>query len=207
MLLISVKKHRSPLNNQDFSDFYLMKKLLVISTIIGAFFSTAAAQSEQNVHPAGKSNIISAGIHIPIGEFSSTHDIGLGIEYSWSHHRFGRINEIPLNSIGFATNIGANYYFGKKEMIGVYPFEYSDYTFLHMHGGIIYNPGKKANISLTAGPALGIYSSHTQFNIGANLKGSYYVNKNIAIAPVITIMKESKSDPLWAMAIQAGFSF
>ena len=192
-----------------------MKKLLCVLIAINLLFAPIIAQTEakenksngKGIQVSGKSNTISAGIHIPIAGFSSTHNIGFGVDYSWSNHRFGRINEIPVNPVGFTANIGINYYFGKKENIGQYDYTYSDYKYLYSYGGIIYNPGKKGNIILTVGPAIGIYSGHTQFNIGANLRGNYYVKKSIAIASVITIMKESKSDPLWAMAIQVGFSF
>jgi hypothetical protein len=192
-----------------------MKKLLCFLSVTAWLYTTVIAQSEEKenksggyrIRRAGKNNSISAGIGIPFSEFSSTHSIGFGIDYSWSNHRYGLINEITVNPVGFTVNVGADYYFGKKETIGPYNYNYSNYTYLHTYGGIIYNPCNKVNISLTAGPALGIYSGHSQFNFGVDLKGSYYLNKNISITPAISFMKESKSDPLWAMAIQAGFSF
>ena len=103
--------------------------------------------------------------------------------------------------------MGAAYYFGKKETVSGYPYDYPGYIFVHAYVGAIYNPLRKANICLTAGPALGIYNGNTQFNFGSVLEGSYYFNEKIAIAPGIIFMKESGANPLWAASLKATMAF
>src|SRR5258705_1174226 len=147
-----------------------MKKLLCVLVITGYFYTIVAAQSEENnMQLKGKRNSVSAGINIPFGVFSATHNFGAGIDYSWSNHCYGRMEKTPINPVGITVNAGADYYWGKKETIGLYTYDYSTYTFLHTYGGIIYNPGNKANISLTGGPTLGTYSSNTELGLGLNL--------------------------------------
>jgi len=155
----------------------------------------------------GKRHSISAGIGIPFGDFSSTHSFGAGLDYSWSNHRFGLLQSIPVKPIGFTFNIGGDYFFGKKEMIGLYSYQYSNYIYLHTYGGVIINQGKKGNISITAGPALGLYVGNTQFNVGINLSGNYYINKKIALSPSILFMKESNSEPLWSAGLRGSIVF
>jgi len=187
-----------------------MKKALCLLLNIGCLVTMAVAQQKEisnKLQTNSKSNSISTGIDIPIGKFSATHHIGFGLDYSWSHHRYGRMNEIPLKLLGFTFNAGADYYTGKKENTGYPPYTYNDYTYLHTYAGVIYNPGIKTNIRLTAGPALGLYAGHSQFNFGVNLAGSNYFTKNIAISPAIMLMKESGSDPLWAASVRVIYSF
>ena len=142
-----------------------------------------------------------------MGNFSSTHIVGIAAEYSLSDHRFGQMDVKPVKPVGFIINSGIAYYFGKKEMVSGYPYKYPGYTFLNLYGGIIYNPWKKGNINFTAGPALGIYNHHTRFNIGSKLEGSYYVNKNLAVSPAIILMKEHGADAFWAATVKALISF
>ena len=187
-----------------------MKKALCLLLIICWQFLSARAQQKEITHKLeanGNSNCLSTGIDIPFGKFSSTHRIGFGLNYSWSHHRYGDMNEIPLKLLGFTFNSGADHYTGKKENTGYIRYTYNDYTYLHTYAGIIYNPSKKINISLTAGPALGLYAGHSQFNLGVNLSGSYYLTKNIAITPAIMLMKESDSDPLSTSIVRVVYSF
>ena len=68
---------------------------------------------------------------------------------------------------------------------------------------MLYNPVKNGSVTLTAGPALGIYNGNTRFNIGSKLEVSYHISKKIAIGPGIILMKESGADPLWAAAMKA----
>lgn len=143
------------------------------------------------------------GLNIPFGNFSATHSIGAGLEYSWSHHRFGLLSSTLFRVIGFTFNGGADYYKGKKENIGIYSYQYGNYIYLHSYAGIILNPGKKGNIIVTTGPAVGLYNNDAQFNFGVNLSGNYYFTKNFAVTPAIMLMKESASDPIWAASLRA----
>jgi hypothetical protein len=155
----------------------------------------------------GKNNSFSIGIVAPIGDFSKTHSLAVSAEYVWCHNRFGSLSPQPIKQLDFTFNTGIDYYFGKKENTGYTPYTYDKYIFLHLYGGLIYNPGEKLNFTLTAGPAIGIYNDDTQFNMGINLNGSYYLTKRIAITPAIMLMKESKSNPLIAIALRGSFCF
>jgi len=89
----------------------------------------------------------------------------------------------------------------------MYSYKYPGYSFLHSYAGIIYNPCKKINISLTSGPGLGLYDGNTQFNLGINLSGNYHLSDKFSISPVLIFMKETKSDPLWATGFRATIVF
>ena len=170
----------------------------------------ANGQSQRPVkhnHPSGKQHAVSVGTNSPLGNFSSTHLLGIATDYSWSNHRFGRMDVKPVKPFGFTANTGVAYYFGKKETVSSYQYKYPGYIFIHTYAGAIYNAWRKANISLTAGPALGIYNSNTQFNIGSILEGSYFIKEKIAITPGIIFMKESGANPLWAASLKATIAF
>jgi len=189
-----------------------MKTLL--GFILLAFYimiaDTAIGQSQRpkkHNHPSGKQHSVSIGAVIPLGNFSSTHSIGVASNYSWSDHRFGGMDVKPVKPFGFTANSGVEYYFGKKETVSGYTYDYHRYIFLHAYAGAVYNPWRKANIILTAGPALGIYNGHKQFNIGSCLEGSYYIRAKIAVTPGIIFMKESDADALWAASLKATMTF
>ena len=138
--------------------------------------------------------------------FSKSHIAGAGIDYSRSRHRFGR-NISPRRLIGFIVNGGINYYTGKRIKTAGYDFRYGGYLNLYTMPGIIYNPVKNGNISLTAGPALNIYKGSANAGIGINLLSNYFVSKNIAIGPGIIYKKHTNTDALWAGTIRASYIF
>jgi hypothetical protein len=189
-----------------------MKTLLGFTLLTGYLMitGTAIGQSERpkkHNHPSGKVNAVSLGAGLPLGNFSSTHMIGVATNYSWSDHRFGGMDVKPVKPFGFTANGGVAYYFGKKETVSGYTYDYHRYIFIHAYAGVIYNPWRNGNIMLTAGPALGIYNGHTQFNIGSCLEGSYYITDKIAITPGIIFMKEHRADPLWTTSLKATMAF
>ncbi len=189
-----------------------MKRLLSFILLTGCIVisTTAIGQSKRpknHNHPSGKQHTVSIGANIPLGNFSSTHFLGIATNCSWSNHRFGGMDVKPVKPLSFTANAEAAWYFGKKETSSGYPYKYQKYIFFHAFAGAVYNPWKKGNISLTAGPALGIYNGNTQFNIGCCLEGSYYFNENIAISPGIIMMKESGADPLWSASLKATMAF
>ena len=177
--------------------------LHLIFCITIADLSMAQSQRPQkHNHPSGKQHAVSIGAAIPLGNFSSTHIIGAAINYSWSNHRFGGMDVKPVKPFGFTANSGAEYYFGKKETVSGYAYQYPKYIFIHTYAGIIYSPWRKSNISLTAGPAWSIYNGNTKFNIGSCLEASIFFRKKIAITSGIIFMKESGADPLWAASLK-----
>ena len=170
---------------------------------VAATFVMAQATDINPKPPEGRSQAISFGIAIPLGNFAATHFGGLTVEYLWSKNRFRQPKTKPVKSFGFIATGGLVYYAGKKETISGYLYDYPGYFFLHAFGGMLYNPVKNGSVTLTAGPALGIYNGNTKFNIGSKLEVSHYISKKIAIGPGIILMKESGADPIWATSLKA----
>lgn len=171
-----------------------MKTRIIILYLLLAVCCKAKAQSKEG------NNAVSIGINLPVGNFSSTHLIGIGAEYSPLRHTF---QLFKWKHLAFTYNGGVAYYFGKKETVSGYPYKYPGYIFIHAFGGLLYNPFKKASITLTAGPALRIYNGNARFNIGSKLELSYFISKKVAIGPGIIFMKESGADLLWSAAFKA----
>lgn len=142
-----------------------------------------------------------AGVHFPLGNFSKTHTVGFGIDVSPARHRFGLMGNKKL---AFTYNAGVTWYKGKQVQVSGYPYEYPGFTFIHGYAGLLYNPLKKLIANLQAGPALGIYIKDTRFNIGAKLEGSYYIRKTaVAAGPLLTMMLEPGTGPLWSVGVKA----
>jgi len=104
--------------------------------------------------------------------------------------------------MAFTYNGGFAYYFGKNETVSNYRYKYPGYIFIHGFGGLLYYPFKKVGISLTAGPALGIYNGNLQFNVGSKLETGYNISTSIAIGPGILLMKEPGANALWSLAVR-----
>lgn len=147
---------------------------------------------------------VSVAVNLPIADFSSTHFIGMAVEVAPARHIFGLIR---ARKFAFTYNGGFAYYLGKKETVSGYPYKYPGYSFIHAFAGLLYNPVVKTSITLTAGPALGIYNGTTRFMIGSKLEASYSVNSEITVGPGIVMMKESGSEPLWAPSLKATMAF
>jgi hypothetical protein len=177
---------------------------LVLSSFIMMGIAAQSGEDDRRSHGKGKANAVSVSFDLPFAVFSDTHRFGFGLDYSWSKHRYGRMNEELSKPIGFTCNAGVDYYTGKEDSYG---FHFTGYTIFHGYGGLIYNPGKKGNISLTTGPTLGIYGGVADLGVGVNLNGSYYLAKNIAIAAGIIFMKHTDADPLWVGTLRASFAF
>lgn len=186
----------------------IMKKsfaLFLLLLPVSFCFSQTGFQKKTN--PGGKRNVIAAGINISLGDFSNTHFGGFSTLYAWSKNRFGRLNSMPPKKIGFTGNSGIAYYVGKKETTGTGSYQYPAYIFLHVFAGAVYNAGKNVHLSLTAGPAAGIYNSNVQFNTGASLQCTYYISTKIAITPGLILMKETGSDAIWSGSLRAAMAF
>ncbi len=180
-----------------------MKKIFCFVLLLGNLSLSAQTKEKKNESP-GSDHAISLGLHMPLGSFSSTHTVGFGIGYSSNTHVFGLVKN---KHFAFTYNGGAAYYPGKKETVSSYPYKYPGYLFIHAFAGILYSPARKIDFRLTTGPALGNYNSSTKFNIGANLEGNYHLNKGFVLSPQLLLMKESKSDPLWAGSLKLGYLF
>lgn len=148
----------------------------------------------------------SLDLQAPVGVFARSHFAGAGLNYSWSHHRYG--NNIPVKKwLGFTVNAGGNYYLGKKTKPAGYDFRFDNYIDAYVMAGLMANPWPSAGISLTAGPAIGIYKGNTETGIGAQLIGMYYLQKRIAIGPGVSFRKQSKEDALWSGVVRVSYVF
>jgi hypothetical protein len=195
-----------------------MKRILFI-IMIALFSMTRLLAQQGTVIPKpvvkGNNNIVSVGVNIPLGEFAQTHLGGIATDYSWSHHRFGAMTEMPKKQLGLIANGGIDYYLGKKETVAGNPYKYGGYLFIHTFGGAMYNfPHTKnlsfhgfGDISITAGPAIGIYKGGSDPALGAQLSSHYYINKKIAITPGVIYIKRAKANALWAAGLQGAYTF
>lgn len=179
-----------------------MRKNEFFLSVLVLFVSPVFAQQESTKKTGGKEKgvSVSVGANFPVGEFTSTHLIGIAIDCSPSTQLYGITNK---KKITLTYNGGMAYYPGKKETVSSYSYKYPGYLFFHGFGGLQYKPVKKAGISLTAGPALGLYNGNTQFNIGSRLEASYHLKKTLAIGSGIILMKEMDADPVWAVTLKA----
>lgn len=207
--LLSTLKYTFPLKASKDSITLIISGItsLIITLMFSVTLSAQSKHPKKHNHPSGKMNAVSAGILFPLGDFSSTHFIGVGAQYAWSNYRFGRMDVKPVRPVGFIANGGLAYYFGKKEMPGGYAYKYPGYVFLYLNGGVIYNPSNKGTIDLTAGPALGIYNGNNRFSISGKLEGVYYIKEGIGFSPSIMLMKEDGANAIWATSIKAVYCF
>jgi hypothetical protein len=165
------------------------------------------------IHPLfsqSKGFSISASVNLPLGEFSSTHLGGIGLGYAPAIHGFRMVQRDSLllkKKTAFHYNGGLAYYPGKNETVSGHDYKYPGYLFIHAFAGVLYVPVSKAEIKLTAGPAIGIYNGNTRFNVGSKLEASYYINTRISAGPAIIMMKEFGSDPLWAGSLKIAMDF
>jgi hypothetical protein len=182
-----------------------MKKAVFILVIVVFIGRLSLAQTDPD--QVAKSSVASIGVNIPAGEFAKTHFIGLGVDYAWSHHRFGQLAVLPAKWLGFNASGGISYYFGKKETTAGYDYRYGNYFDLYAFGGIIYNPVKKANIAFAAGPIMNLYKDNADFGFGAKWNASYYANNRLAIDPGIFYSKYSEAAALWTILLHLSYNF
>lgn len=182
-----------------------MRKIpLTFLALLGSILNLLAQKSVEDTQPHLKSNLVSVGTEIPLGDFSSTHLPGIGIEYARSKNKFGILSITDKRKIAFVYGGGAAIYIGRKETVSLYPYKYPAYIFIKASAGVFYKPSSKSGFTFAAGPAIGIYNGNTQFNIASKLDGSYYMNKKLAITPGIILMKEmTVADPLIAFSLKA----
>ena len=185
----------------------MQKKISFLCIAVLSAINTIAQPNGDKKDYTGYSNSIGLSLSLPIGDFSDTHSFGVGLNYSWSNDRFGKRSARPENPIGFTFNVGADYYFGKKENTGVYSYDYPGYTYFHAYGGIMHNPCTNGYIDLTAGPVLGLTDGNSDFGFGVNLGGSFGICRNVGINPFFTLMKHSDSDPIYTFGVRGHYNF
>jgi hypothetical protein len=174
---------------------------LIIISIPLITLNIAAQDAKKLAHSGGQNHLVSFDIHLPLGVFARSQFAGAGLSYSWSHHRFGD-NISASKLIGFTFNTGGDYYFGRRTKIAGYPFQYGGYIYTYLLAGVISNPKPNLNLSLTAGPTIGIYKGNADMGAGVHLFGNYYFRKNLSIGPGVTYKKHPDADALWTGTVR-----
>ncbi len=178
-----------------------------MSTKLFPFFCLLFLAGNSSAQSKSYSGALSAGFKFPFGHFAQTHFPGISVEVAAAKHRYGRMSAKPKQKFSFTYGGDIHYYFGKKETVSGYPYQYPGFTFIHVSGGAVYNPHKNANISLTTGPALSRYNGSTRFNVTAALSASYYLTKRWGITPSVMMISETGAIPLWTAGLNASFAF
>jgi hypothetical protein len=166
----------------------------------------AIAQTDTMNKPRGSDHAVIVEIHIPVAAFASSHIVGGGLEYSWSHHRYG-INASSSKSPGILFAGGGTYFIGKKETVAANDFHFGGYIHLHALAGMIYNPSANTNVSIAAGPALGLYKENSEIGWAIKLAGNYYLKDRIAVGPAVMYRKQKATEALWTAIVRATYTF
>jgi hypothetical protein len=156
--------------------------------------------------PKAKKQLVSFILHVPIGAFAKSHLVGAGLNYSWSQFDYGKNKS--TKKIGFTANGGIDYYLGEKKEIADHDFIYGGYTYLYAQGGAFVHIYNKTIITLTAGPAMGVYKGNSDFGVTSSLFGAFYLpGTRFVIGPGITFKKHKETDPLWTAAARLSYFF
>lgn len=186
----------------------IMRKIFFLFSISIATLSLRAQTANETAssNTQGVNNLVSFDIYVPVSVFSQSHVAGISLNYSWSNGRYG-MNVSPKKIIGFTLNAGADYYFGKKTETAGYDFNYSNYFYLYVMPGLLFNPFSNGNISLLAGPSMGVYKNNVDWGFTAAVNGNYYLTKNISVGPGISYKKHTETDALWSVFVRGSFAF
>jgi hypothetical protein len=164
----------------------------------------SAQEKPKVVLPVGKDHLASFDLHLPLGVFASSHFGGVGLSYSWSHHRFGD-KVSPSKLLGFTLNTGGDYYFGRRVKTAGHPFQNGGYINTYLLAGIVNNPRNDINVSFTAGPTLGIYKGNADMGAAVNLFGNYFFEDNLSLGSGVTYKKHTAADALWTWTIRFSY--
>ena len=109
--------------------------LLSLGCLLLTFSGITQTNSDRKIIPTGFSKIVSIGINIPFVEFSQTHPLGIGTNFSWSKNRFGLMDKKQSKPFGFIADGGIDYYFGKSETVSGNPYKYNSFIYIHARDG------------------------------------------------------------------------
>lgn len=147
----------------------------------------------------GSRQELSAGLQLPVSNFSETHLVAAGVQYTITNHRLGITQ--PKSIIGWIGSIGVDYYLGRKDKEAGHSFKNGNYLHSRLLGGIIANPSAQTQVSLQAGPGWGIYQGTHAINVCSALNGTYYINEQWGIAARLMMIKEKGAQILWTPGI------
>lgn len=165
------------------------------------------AQPMTPVAPPRRFQLLSLDVHVPIDAFAKSHIAGAGLNYTWSRYAYNGYYKKP--GIHFTANGGVDYYFGKKKEIAAHDFTYGGYLYVYAQAGALVNVvPQKAIMTLTAGPAMGIYKGSSDFGISSSLFGAFYIKgSRLMVGPGITFKKHSDVNTLWTVSGRVSYTF
>ena len=182
--------------------------LFLLLFLIQLYVTAQENEQKKKEVPAGRKNLVTAGVLVPFGEFSKTHGVGMGLVYSRTSHRYIRFNEVLVQKFGFTYETGLAFYPGKNERVSeTDSYKYPGFILMHGHAGMICNLVKNLNIRVVAGPALGFYDGRARFNFGAQLSSGYFPWERLGIGPGMNFYMEPGSAPLAAATLHLQFTF
>lgn len=187
-----------------------MSKIVIFLAMLFFASYTSVAQSniiKKNASPTGKKNSIAAGPAITAGKFSNTHSIGFHVDYYRTNKRSGILFSKPSRPVGLLFNAGMNYFLGKKETVSSYPYSYPGYALFYGTAGLIVNPIKQGNFTVSTGPGIRLYNGTSSFALYTKITTSYFFHQRFAVTPAISIINESGTKPLLAAGLSASVAF
>ena len=178
--------------------FLLLSSILVLP----AFSQQYRKPKEEKPRP----NSIGFSLHIPIGNFNSTHTIGFGLDYTWSTRSFKK-DSVSDKLIHLAANAGASYYGGKRITTAGNEFTYDRYANFYLMAGIDCKWTAPLVINLVTGPVMSLYKGDTDLGFGVNLFSNYSISPRVAAGPGIQYRKFAETDALWAGIFRISYNF
>lgn len=152
-------------------------------------------------------HVITAGPAIPLAGFSNTHFGGITTSYIRNMMKDHHSAVFKRKKTGWLTVASLSHYLGKNENNGLVSYRYKGYSVLELNAGAAWYPANKLDLSLRAGPALGIYNKIFRFTLTSTLQGSYKRGPKTVITPGLTLLKETGNDAVWVTSLQLGLVF
>ena len=176
--------------------------LLLTLFVLTCQASAQAGNSKKQLFK--KDNALTLGAHLPIGEFSRSHIVGISVEY-WRAPVINRHDSSGFKRIMFFVAGGGHYFLGKDISVASYDFKFSNFLTLHLLPGLKYVPVKKLDTQIAAGPIAALYKKNIRGGLVANLSVAGHFTKQIAMGPSVYVRKFSDSKALWSIGIGVNY--
>lgn len=147
--------------------------------------------------------LAAAGPSIAVGEFSTTHAYGAGIEVT-GLTLFNKKNQLlRKHPLLLQWGVAGDYYWGKKQTVAGYSYTYKRYLLAHAMVGGSWKVIPNLLISLTGGPGLARYNGTMRYNTAVQAAVYYAITKKIMVSPVVKLFQEPGTDWLASAGIRA----
>jgi hypothetical protein len=176
--------------------------------LLSAFLAHAAfgqqykKPEEEKPYP----NSIGFSLHIPMGNFNSSHTIGFGLDYTWSTRSFKK-DSASDKLIHFAANAGVSYHGGKRTTTAGNEFTYGGYGNVYLMAGIDCKWTPPLVINLFTGPVMSFYNGSSDIGFGVNLISNYSISPRVAAGPALQYRKFAEADALWSAVFRVSYNF